>query len=165
MSKKGQLVQLKASRAAAQPPVPGVRLGTIVAIEGRDRVWVELPGRSDRILTRVAIEAELERLTRAIGRDQAAVLVFEEADEARPILVGLIASAEAEAASRPEALVVEADADGRRVRLTAEEEVVLKCGEASISLKRNGRIVIRGAYVETQASGTNRIKGGNVRIN
>ena len=60
---------------------------------------------------------------------------------------------------------VAADADGRRVRLTAQEEIVLQCGDSSITLKRNGRVVIRGSYVETHASGTNRIKGGNVRIN
>jgi hypothetical protein len=49
--------------------------------------------------------------------------------------------------------------------LTGEEEVELRCGEASISLKKNGKLVIRGAYVETRAKGTNRIKGGTVQIN
>lgn len=61
--------------------------------------------------------------------------------------------------------VVEAEVDGKRVRIVAQEEIVLECGSASITLRRNGRIVIRGTYIETCAEGTNRIKGGQVRIN
>jgi hypothetical protein len=61
--------------------------------------------------------------------------------------------------------VIEADVDGRRVRIVARDEIVLQCGEASITLRRNGRIIIKGTYVETSSEGTNRIKGGQVRIN
>jgi len=61
--------------------------------------------------------------------------------------------------------VLEADIDGRRVRVVAKDEIVLECGQASITLRRNGKIVIRGTYVETYATGTNRVKGGQVRIN
>ena len=60
---------------------------------------------------------------------------------------------------------IEADVDGRRVRVTALDEIVLQCGTASITLRRNGRVVIHGTYVETESEGTNRIKGGQVRIN
>lgn len=55
--------------------------------------------------------------------------------------------------------------DGRRVELEAADELVLRCGEASIVLTRDGRITIRGHYVETRARGTNRIRGGSVQIN
>ena len=61
--------------------------------------------------------------------------------------------------------VIEADIDGRRVRIVARDEIVLECGNASITLRRNGRIIIKGTYVETCSEGTNRIKGGQVRIN
>jgi len=63
------------------------------------------------------------------------------------------------------AVVLEADVDGTRVRVTARDEVVIACGKASITLRRNGRVVIRGTHVETLSSGTNRIKGGQVRVN
>jgi hypothetical protein len=55
--------------------------------------------------------------------------------------------------------------DGRRVEIEAADEIVLRCGQASIVLRRNGRIVIRGTYVETRSRGVNRIKGGSVEIN
>lgn len=61
--------------------------------------------------------------------------------------------------------VIEVDVDGRRVRVVAKDEIVLECGKASITLRRNGRIVIKGTYIETCSEGTNRIKGGQVRIN
>jgi hypothetical protein len=60
---------------------------------------------------------------------------------------------------------LDAVVDGRRVIVEGADEIVLRCGEASITLRRNGRIVVRGAYVETHAKGTNRIKGGTVQIN
>ena len=60
---------------------------------------------------------------------------------------------------------IEADVDGKRIRVTAQDEIVLQCGSASVTLRRNGRVVIRGTYVETRSEGTNRIKGGQVQIN
>ena len=55
--------------------------------------------------------------------------------------------------------------DGARVRICARDEVVISCGPASITLRRNGRVIIRGTHVETDSEGTNRVKGGQVRIN
>jgi hypothetical protein len=60
---------------------------------------------------------------------------------------------------------VEARLDGERVVLEGSREITLKCGEASITLRRDGKIVVRGVYVETFARGVNRIKGGAVKIN
>jgi hypothetical protein len=60
---------------------------------------------------------------------------------------------------------LDARVDGRRVEIEAADEIVLRCGQASIVLRRNGRVVIRGTYVETRSRGVNRIKGGSVEIN
>jgi hypothetical protein len=65
----------------------------------------------------------------------------------------------------PDAPVFQADVDGARVRIVARDEVVIACGPASITLRRNGRVIIRGTHVETRAAGTNRIRGGQVRVN
>jgi hypothetical protein len=60
---------------------------------------------------------------------------------------------------------VEARVDGERVVLEGRDEVVLRCGEASIRLRRDGRVEIHGTRVETEALGTNRVKGAVVEIN
>jgi hypothetical protein len=57
------------------------------------------------------------------------------------------------------------ETDGERLVFSAEKEIVLRCGESSITLTRAGKILIRGAYVLTRSSGVNRIQGGSVQIN
>jgi hypothetical protein len=70
-----------------------------------------------------------------------------------------------EESSKDRAMVIETDVDGKRVRIVAKDEIVLECGKASITLRRNGRVIVRGTHVETNSDGTNRIKGGQVQIN
>jgi hypothetical protein len=67
--------------------------------------------------------------------------------------------------SPPDGIVFEAEVDGSRLRVGAKDEVVIQCGKASITLRRNGRVIIKGTHVETHSTGTNRIKGGQVRVN
>ena len=55
--------------------------------------------------------------------------------------------------------------DGKRVVLEAREEVVFKCGDASITLTKAGKILIRGKYLLNRSTGVNRIMGGSVQVN
>jgi hypothetical protein len=57
------------------------------------------------------------------------------------------------------------EVEGKRVVLSAADEIVLRCGKSSITLTRAGKVVIRGAYLLSRASGVNRIKGASVQIN
>ena len=60
---------------------------------------------------------------------------------------------------------VAVERDGERLTLTADREIVLRCGKASLTLTRAGKVLIRGAYLLSRSSGVNRIKGGSVQIN
>ena len=60
---------------------------------------------------------------------------------------------------------VEVTVDGKHVALSAHDSITLRCGDASITLNREGKIVIRGAHVVTHASGVNRIRGASVELN
>ncbi len=55
--------------------------------------------------------------------------------------------------------------DGTRVVLEGKEEITLKCGEASITLTKAGKVLIRGKYLLNRSSGVNRIMGGSVQVN
>lgn len=55
--------------------------------------------------------------------------------------------------------------DGKQVIIEGQDEVVLKCGEASITLSKNGKIALRGKYLLSRASDVNRILGGSVQVN
>jgi hypothetical protein len=95
---------------------------------------------------------------------QGVVLVFEQGDPARPIVVGVLRGASAwPLADKP--AQVDVDADGQRLIVSAKEQLVLRCGKASITLTQAGKVLIDGAYVQTRSSGVNRIKGGSVQLN
>jgi hypothetical protein len=60
---------------------------------------------------------------------------------------------------------VEVDTDGERLLVTAKEQLVLRCGKATITLTKAGKVLIQGTYVSSRSSGVNRIKGGSVQLN
>ncbi|NVM90073.1 uncharacterized protein (DUF2345 family) [Variovorax sp. SG517] len=97
-----------------------------------------------------------------IGRH--VVLMFEDADPARPIVMGVLRGAQAW--PLPDAPAqVEVDADGERMLVSAKDELVLRCGKASITLTRAGKVLIQGSYVSSRSTGVNRVKGGSVQLN
>ena len=97
-----------------------------------------------------------------IGRH--VVLMFEGGDPARPIVMGVLREGEGwPLAERPGQ--VEVDTDGERLIVSAKEQLVLRCGKASITLTNAGKVLIQGAYVSSRSSGVNRIKGGSVQLN
>ncbi len=87
------------------------------------------------------------------------VLLFEAGDPGRPIVVGRLCD------PGPAVARVDLVRDGDRLVLEAEREIVLRCGKASITLTRAGKVLIRGAYLSSRSSGVNRIKGASVQLN
>ena len=97
-----------------------------------------------------------------VGQD--VVLGFEQRDPSRPIILGVVRGrAGWPMPQTPGQVTVEAD--GQRMVVVAERELVLRCGKSSISLRQDGRVEIRGEEVLTQAAGSNRIRGGSVELN
>lgn len=94
------------------------------------------------------------------------VVLFEEGDLRRPIILGVLCDRPlvAEKDSEPQS-VVTAHVDDTRLVLSAEREVVLRCGTASITLTRAGKVIIKGRYIVSRSSGYNKIKGATVDIN
>jgi hypothetical protein len=129
--------------------LPEVIVGTLTGLEGGAPV-VEYPHQNRDLvaLARTTVALEGAQVGHSV------VLVFEQGDAARPIVVGVIRPAETSPATPPQQLV-----------LTAGREVVLRSGKASLTLTRDGRVIIQGEYLVSRASGVNRIQGGSVQIN
>jgi len=91
-------------------------------------------------------------------------LMFDGGDRDRPIVIGVLRG---QAAWPLEAQLaqVEVDADGQRMVVSAKEQIVLRCGRASITLTKAGKVLIEGSYVLSRSTGVNRIKGGSVQLN
>ena len=109
-------------------------------------------------------------VNQAIAEQQKAVLIFEDGNPALPLVTGLVQPLQLKEAG-PAAEVklpgppTEVRLDGKRLTLEAAEELVLRCGQASLTLNRNGRVQLKGTYVLSHSAGTNRIRGGSVQIN
>ncbi len=144
----------------ALPRVDGVVVGTLVALRDVFEplvVYAGQPGTA-ALAARTTIDVRGEHIGSEV------VLMFEEADPLRPIVVGLVRKPGGwPLAERP--AQVEVDADGKRLVVTAKDQIVLKCGKASITLTAAGKVLIQGAYVLHRSSGVLRIKGGSVQIN
>jgi hypothetical protein len=140
--------------------IDGVLVGTLIGFLDPYRPLVVYPGQpgTAALVARASVDLYAEH----IGQD--VTLVFEDGDPRKPIATGRIRVASAwPATGRPPE--VDVDADGRRLTVTAKDQLTLRCGKASITLTSAGKVVIQGVYVSHLASGAMRIKGGSVQIN
>jgi hypothetical protein len=53
----------------------------------------------------------------------------------------------------------------QNVTIEASETLTLKCGEASVELRKDGKAMVKGEDVLLRAKGTQRIRAGTVAIN
>jgi len=139
----------------AAPRLPGVTLGLLAGFDADGAPLVTFPG---------APEPRPALATVATTPDMAgmrAALMFVDGSPVRPLLLGVLQEPTPNRAAEP----AEARIDGERVVLEGKREVVLRCGKASITLRRDGKIVLKGVNLVSRASAMNKIKGAGVNIN
>ena len=151
--------------SAATAPRPDLTHAATARLHGFDLderpLLLGLPGLPHEI---VPARTTVALLREQVGSD--AVVLFEQGDVRRPIVVGVLqGSGQRLPGAAVPAPLVSAQVDEQRVVLTAEREIVLKCGDASITLTRAGKVLIKGTYVLSRSSGYNKIKGAAVDIN
>lgn len=176
-------------RASAAIAPAEVIIGTLVAIDSQGRALVNFN------LGALAMEQVPALSTQVIGTNslgRQVALLFAAGDQQQPVIMGFIHSpldlaigqtqeqsathvqTEAQLDTQQDVFPGPAqftpvkrvaDIDGKRLVFEAEEEVQIKCGEASINLYKDGRVVIRGRNLISRASVVNRILGGSVQVN
>lgn len=139
--------------------IDGVIIGLLVGFDKDGQPLVAYPGNSDD--TAISAKATTPLDEETLGKEVA--ILFEQGDPSCPIIIGRIHYPTSR--SRSETNPVTAEIDGEHIVLSAEKDITLKCGKASITLTRAGKILIRGAYLSSHSSGVNRIRGGTVHIN
>lgn len=156
-----------------KPSAHELVIGSITGLDSRGQALVDFPqnglGKPMEALATVGVTQQ------HVGRQVA--LLFANGDPQQPVIIGIIHSPlhemlasyelSAPSDSAPDAAegVQDVVVDGRRIVIEGREEVVLKCGDASITLTKSGKILIRGKYLVNRSSGVNRIMGGSVQIN
>lgn len=150
----------------------GMRIGRIVGVDPQGVVYVDFQG-NDRGPLAARLTGTMRSNLEDLGWSAVSqvLLLFEETDPARPVVIDVIVgTVRADTRKEPIALQVdkgqeEVTMDGKSVTFNAQEQIVLKCGKASITLTKAGKVLIRGAYLLNRSSGVNKIKGGSVQIN
>jgi hypothetical protein len=165
----------EADEAAAE-----VRGARSLAYLGGHRMVVDTFGDRGPVIARCLATIDPDVLARGGARGALVNVVFAQGNPEHPIVMGFVddgmgagtPGAPAEPVVAPPSsgqtgpdLALRVDGRPRVLPIEAQEELILKCGQASITLKRDGKIVIKGRYVESHASSTNRIKGAQVKIN
>jgi Domain of unknown function (DUF6484) len=148
-------------RAVRQGPGNNITIGELIALTDNGStplvVYRDQPGTA-AIAARTVVDLSGQHIGRPL------VLMFEDADPMKPLVMGVLRTGEAwPIADQPGQ--VEVDADGNRLIVSAKEQLVFRCGKASITLTRAGKVLIDGTYILSRSSGANRIKGGSVEIN
>jgi hypothetical protein len=158
-----ELTRRPALASSAQSvPQPGVTVARFAGFDLQDQPLVAdmtcLPGQVVPARSVVALRREM------VGAQ--VVLVFEGGDPEQPIILGVIQDHKREVSALSTAPVpAHAQVDDERVVISAEREIVLRCGDASITLTRAGKVIIKGNYIISRSTGYNKIKGAAIDIN
>ena len=147
--------------AARPSAIRGVVIGQLLAlVDDGETPLVIHPGQSGTAAIRARSIVDLHGPH--VGAQ--VVLMFDDGDPARPIVMGVLRGKTGwPLEDRPPE--VEVDANGERLIVTAREQMVLRCGKASITLTKAGKVLIEGSYLLSRSTGVNRIKGGSVQLN
>jgi hypothetical protein len=146
------LVEMK--RAAAKVFEEAPKGGSLATVCGRvgDRLLVEHPAQGI-IEARTTLRFTRKALAAVIEARRQAVLVMC-GDLA--VVTGLL---------EPLPTHEQVEGDDEELVLNSSKGVVLRCGEASVRLTPDGRVVVRGNDVVSRAKRRNQISGGTVRLN
>ncbi|MCF6252327.1 MAG: DUF6484 domain-containing protein [Methylococcaceae bacterium] len=139
--------------------IDGVIIGLLIGFNQNSEPLIAYPGNTEETAVPARSTTQLDESL--LGKEIA--ILFEQGDPSRPLIIGFIQHPERKPVLEVDS--VTANLDGEHIVLSAEKDITLKCGKASITLTRAGKILIRGAYLSTHSSGVNRIRGGTVHIN
>ena len=145
---------------------PATVLGRLTGATADGQPLVDFPGNDgDPVPARSTVTI----LADAVMSMPEVMLAFPAGPDTTPVIVGVIQNQPITPIPKIGRLEpqspIEVSTDGRRLVLFAYSELHLVCGESSITLRRDGKIIIRGSHLLSRASVTNRIQGGSVHIN
>lgn len=139
--------------------LPSACVGSVAVADAEEGLWVMFAGAPGR----APVAARTTVPVTPADKDRYVLLVFEDGDAERPIVTGFIQAQPVVPLEGIQART--ARLDGRQVRLEAEREIVLQCGRSSLTLRADGKVVLKGVEIVSRARRTNKVKGGTVRIN
>jgi hypothetical protein len=149
--------------------VDTARIGRVIGCENREFRVEFAGGPPGGIRARASVALDDHAFAEAARERREALLLFENGDPSLPVVVMLLRSRP----SPVERVLVGhladvgkvARVDDRHLVIEGKEEVVIRCGKAALTLRRDGTIVLRGVNVVSQAEQVYKVRGGKVQIN
>ena len=142
---------------------PGLSIGRVTGFTEEGQPCVLLTGASQPLVVLCTASLSREEVEAARVAGWPALILHDEALEAPILLDFVLRSPRSE--STLQKTTDDAALTGRRIEMCADEALVLRCGDASITLERDGRVVTRGNDVLSRSRGVNRLRGAAVKIN
>ncbi|HKE46326.1 MAG TPA: DUF6484 domain-containing protein [Steroidobacteraceae bacterium] len=147
-------------------PAGQVVIGWVAEVSASGQARVDFPGNAaGPTLARSVVQVADEDWARTT-QPPSVLLLLENGDPRRPIILGLVGDTlvvprtEKETQPEPELVL-----DAKRLVFSGQEEIVIRCGDGSITLTRDGRIVLKGRELVSRATEANKIRGAVVAIN
>ena len=149
-----------------RPVTSGAVSGHLAGIDDEGRLLFKPEGVHGSAFP-VAIGVELaDGVLVKAARQHRRALALRTADaQPRWVLVGLVRERVSSATRDARPGKLEVMVDGESLRLSAEHDITLVCGQASLTLRYDGKVVISGTHLVSTSRGPNRIKGASVAIN
>lgn len=134
--------------------IEGVVIGVFLGFDG-EAPLVVFSGNPRE--TAVAARSLMELSSEMIGSEVA--LLFQRGDPGYPLIVGRIID------PMRKQIIPETKKDDSIFRIVARDRIEFRCGKSTIVMEKDGHITIRGSYLTSHASATNRIRGGSINLN
>lgn len=159
--------QTTISSAESESAHTGLLVGRVVSIDDSGSPLIAFDEASKqnpvKAMTTVNVSAN------DIGKEVA--ISFAQNKQGMPIIMGVIRNllddviaapeqTSGETGDKPEVIV-----DGNKLELSAPEEVTIRCGKASITLNKDGKILVKGEHALNRISGAFKVKSGSVELN
>jgi len=145
----GLLAELTRMDRAA--PAPSLQIGHLCGVDEQDNLLVRVSGEASPRPVRIGVAVDDAILRQAARREQQVLLACP--PDSAPVLLALLRDR-----------LDPASKDGH-VRMTAPKQLELRCGKASLVLKGDGRVTVRGTRIVSASSGPQKIKGARVELN
>lgn len=149
-----ELLGTKEELSAQRQPVYGVVIGELIELY-RNSALIKIPDYHP-----IDVEAKIICAYDFLKDRKKVAIMFEGGDVNKPMIIGMME----DQTSSHEVKSVTVD-HNEHLLIEANQEIELRCGESSIVLTQDGRILLRGNYISSQAMATQRIRGGSVQIN
>jgi len=152
------------------PGQPSIMVGEIIKITEEGTPIVKFVGAPiEGVAARIAVSPHEVMSSEELINNQV-VILFQDRDLEKPIITGIIRNSIFEntgiSTLDPHKQPTQSfTVNGKKLVFEGEEEIVLRCGLGSITLRANGQISVKGSKLLSRASQSNKIRGASVFIN